>query len=369
LSTEDARSHSKKKRQQRATMSDGTANVQEAIVNARKEAAALQEQIKANREATNDAKLENFSVPEIAPGSLKIKCRQVLRGHLAKIYSLAWSSDSKQIVSASQDGKLIIWNALTTYKLHAIPLRSHWVMTCAYSPSGNFVACGGLDNICSVYNLRSSGQQSVIKVTRELSAHTGYLSCCKFMTDRHILTSSGDMSCILWDTEIGQALHKFTEHTGDVMSISVSQDQNTFISGACDSQAKIWDIRSGKCVQTFVGHESDINSVQYFPNGLSFGTGSDDASCRLFDIRADRELMTYSDDSIREGVTSISFSKSGRFLFAAYDDKKVIAWDTLKGIQLQTMAEHENRVSCLAVSPDGRALCTGSWDHTLKVWA
>jgi hypothetical protein len=28
---------------------------------------------------------------------------------------------------------------------------------------------------------------------------------------------------------------------------------------------------------------------------------------------------------------------------------------------------HENRVSCLGVSTDGMALCTGSWDSTLKV--
>jgi hypothetical protein len=28
-------------------------------------------------------------------------------------------------------------------------------MTCAYAPSANFVACGGLDNICSIYNLKT----------------------------------------------------------------------------------------------------------------------------------------------------------------------------------------------------------------------
>lgn len=88
--------------------------------------------------------VKDISVPDVGP--IKLKCRRTLKGHLAKIYSLAWSNDSKQIVSASQDGKLIIWNALTTYKLHAIPLRSHWVMTCAYSPTGNLVACGGLGN-------------------------------------------------------------------------------------------------------------------------------------------------------------------------------------------------------------------------------
>ena len=38
-------------------------------------------------------------------------------------------------MSASQDGKLIIWDAYTTNKVHAIPLRSSWVMTCAYAPS------------------------------------------------------------------------------------------------------------------------------------------------------------------------------------------------------------------------------------------
>ena len=30
---------------------------------------------------------------------------------------------------------------------------------------------------------------------------------------------------------------------------------------------------------------------------------------------------------------------------------------------------HENRVSCLGVNSTGEALCTGSWDTYLKVWA
>lgn len=44
-------------------------------------------------------------------------------------------------------------------------------MTCAYAPSGNFVACGGLDNMCSIYSLKS--REGNVKVSRELSAHTG----------------------------------------------------------------------------------------------------------------------------------------------------------------------------------------------------
>ena len=111
-----------------------------------------------------------------AIGRIQMRTRRTLRGHLAKIYAMHWGSDSRNLVSASQvqslhpsfffspqsnfnnmilfslkDGKLIVWDSYTTNKVHAIPLRSSWVMTCAYAPSGNYVACGGLDNICSIY--------------------------------------------------------------------------------------------------------------------------------------------------------------------------------------------------------------------------
>lgn len=40
----------------------------------------------------------------------------VVQGHFGKVYSMHWASDSVQLVSASQDGKLIVWNAFTTNK-------------------------------------------------------------------------------------------------------------------------------------------------------------------------------------------------------------------------------------------------------------
>lgn len=106
---------------------------------------------------------------------------------------------------------------------------------------------------------------------------------------------------------------------------------------------------------------------RFFPNGDAFATGSDDASCKLFDLRADRELNTYAHDNILCGITSVAFSISGRVLFAGYDDYNCNAWDTLKGERIGVLAGHENRISCMGVSGDGVALCTGSWDSLLKV--
>ncbi|KJE88906.1 heterotrimeric G protein beta subunit 1 [Capsaspora owczarzaki ATCC 30864] len=328
----------------------------------------LKAKIKADRDSKKDTTLLEAASDVAELPRLSMRVRRSLRGHLAKIYAMHWSTDNRHLVSASQDGKLLVWDAYTTNKIHAIPLRSSWVMTCAYAPSGNFVACGGLDNICSIYNLKS--REGVVRVTRELASHTGYLSCCRFLSDREIVTSSGDMTCALWDCETGQLRTSFQGHAGDVMSLSLSPDANpnTFVSGACDAQAKVWDIREGRAVQTFTGHESDINAVHYFPSGQAFGTGSDDATCRLFDLRADAELNQYTHENILCGITSIGFSLSGRLLFAGYDNFDCNVWDTLKRTRVAILPSHDNRVSCLGVSSDGLALCTGSWDSLLKIW-
>ena len=66
---------------------------------------------------------------------LDLKEQRHLRGHFGKIYAMHWAADSRSLVSASQDGKLIVWDAFTTNKTAAVPLRSSWVMTCAFAPS------------------------------------------------------------------------------------------------------------------------------------------------------------------------------------------------------------------------------------------
>jgi len=307
----------------------------------------------------------------------KVRCevqqRRILKGHFGKIYAMHWATDSRHLVSASQDGKLIIWNAFSTNKEHAIALRSSWVMTCAYSPDGSMVASGGLDNIVSIYKLPSDKRgMSSEKPIAELSQHEGYLACCRFLDDHSILSASGDSTCILWDIDKRSPKAVFTNHASDVMSISLNQgDPNLFVSGSCDASAKVWDIRvpGKKAALSFSGHESDINSVCFLPDGTGFATGSDDSSCGLFDLRSATQINRYASNKILCGATSVTFSKTGRLLVASYDEASVHVWDTLRGERLLALDGHEERVACVQVSPDGQALATASWDTTMKIWA
>lgn len=305
------------------------------------------------------------------------KERRYLKGHYGKVYAMHWGSEkSNLLVSASQDGKLIIWDGITKMKANMIPLRSSWVMTCSFEQkSGNdkYVACGGLDNVCSIFDrdmFERSGDLAPQGGKHQLTQHDGYISCCRFVEEGKILTASGDSTCIHWDIENAKPITKFAEHGADVMSAAQSPtDPNMFASGSVDCTAKIWNLNQDQSCFTFGDfHTTDINSVSFFPGGNAFGTGSDDSTCRMFDIRCCGEIGQFFNESISCGITSVCFSKSGRLLFAGYEDNKCIAWDIANPGDNYQWDAHDNRVSCLGVTLDGKALCTGSWDNFLKIW-
>ncbi|KAL8151333.1 hypothetical protein V2J09_021141 [Rumex salicifolius] len=349
---------------------------------------ALREQLKQRRQLLLDTDVAQYAAAQgktpVSFEQTDLVCCRTLQGHTGKVYSLDWTAERNRIVSASQDGRLIVWNALTSQKTHAIKLPCAWVMTCAFSPTGQSVASGGLDSVCTIFNLNSPiDKDGNLPVSKTLSGHKGYVSCCQYLPDEdpHLLTSSGDHTCILWDISTGLRTSVFggefqSGHTADVLSVSISgSNSRMFVSGSCDKTSRLWDTRvASRAVRTFYGHNGDVNAVKFFPDGNRFGTGSDDGTCRLFDIRTGHQLQVYrpSENELHQ-VTSIAFSISGRLLIAGYSSGACYVWDTLLAKEVLNLGSlqntHEGRISCLGLSPDGSALCTGSYDRNLKIWA
>ncbi|KAA0724674.1 AP-4 complex subunit epsilon-1 [Triplophysa tibetana] len=347
-----------------------TAQPGDTLTTLKTESESLKTKLLDERAKLHDVELHQVAEKVEALGQFVMKTRRTLKGHGNKVLCMDWCKDKRRIVSSSQDGKVIVWDAFTTNKEHAVTMPCTWVMACAYAPSGCAVACGGLDNKCSVYPLSLDKNENLAAKKKSVAMHTNYLSACCFTnSDMQILTSSGDGTCALWDVESGQMLQSFHGHAADVLCLDLapSETGNTFVSGGCDKKACVWDMRTGQCVQSFETHDSDINSVRYYPSGDAFASGSDDATCRLYDLRADREVAIYSKESIIFGASSVDFSLSGRLLFGGYNDYTINVWDVLKGTRVSILFGHENRVSTLRVSPDGTAFCSGSWDHTLRV--
>jgi len=277
-----------------------------------------------------------------------------------------WSGNPIHLVSVSQDGRMLTWDALSTNKTNTIALNTY-VMSCAYSPTGNFVSTGGLTNKCSIYNLEKEPENMLC---RDLNGHDGFVSGCRFLNnDKQIITGSGDHTCILWDLEQANPIKTFAEHEGDIMGIALAPDESHFVSCSIDTSSILWDVRAGKYQWKFKGHENDINAISYMRSGCGFGTASDDSTLRMFDIRAGREMIVFNSEDISCGVTSVDFSVSGRFIFGGYDDYNCVMWETLTGEVVHTLKGHDERVTTVGVNSDGTALCTGGWDCILKIWA
>lgn len=373
-----------------------------------KEVEVLKEQIQDKLNELSDSKFSSTAATEINGLTKKFNDKRELKGHFMKVYAVHWAGrNSDLIISASQDAKVIVWNAETENKVNAITLQDQWVMTCAFEQENNQrIATGGLRNICYIYQQREyDPSQTVTPALAELTGHEGYVSCCRFVDENTIVTSSGDGSCQMWDISQNKATHLFQGHMQDVMSISPNPNNpKIFVSGSIDLECKLWDVRVQGSVATmtqkpqenmfvwdeepeFSGetigarmfykkHESDINSVAYFPDGFAFGSGSDDQTCRLWDTRCHQQVNVFKYSEIVTGVNQIDFSKSGRILFAGYDDCNLFGWDTLanpgendESVPVFGRKHHAKKVSAVSVHTGGKAVATGSWDTLVKIYA
>lgn len=220
-------------------------NTSDKLATLTKEAENLKLKLEEERQKLNDTSLSAVSDRLEMIAYLNIKPRRILKGHQAKVLCANWSPDKRHLVSSSQDGKLIIWDAFTTNKEQALTMPTTWIMSCAYSPSGCFIATGGLDNKVTVYPVNT--EEDVSSKKKTVGTHTSYMSCCTFpRSDQQVLTGSGDSTSALWDVESGQLLQSFHGHNGDVMSIDMAPNEtgNIFVSGSCDKMTFIWDMVS-----------------------------------------------------------------------------------------------------------------------------
>jgi WD40 repeat protein len=50
------------------------------------------------------------------------------------------------------------------------------------------------------------------------------------------------------------------------------------------------------------------------------------------------------------------------------DDKTIKLWNVETGQEIRTLKGHDNYVTSVNFSPDGKTLVSGSYDNTIKLW-
>ena len=87
---------------------------------------------------------------------------------------------------------------------------------------------------------------------------------------------------------------------------------------------------------------------------------------KLWDAQTDQEVASL--HGHRSAVQCVAFSPDGKRLASGSTDHTVKLWNAQTGGVTTTLLGHTSEVSCVAISHDGKLLASGSQDNSVKLW-
>ncbi|QEI41252.1 hypothetical protein BMF77_01836 [Dolichospermum sp. UHCC 0315A] len=289
-----------------------------------------------------------------------ILLERTLTGHSYFVYSVAYSPHGQTLASGSLDNTIKLWNVKTGNLLQTLTGDSAFINSVAYSPDGQTLASGGGDNI-KLWNVKTGN------LLQTLTGHTHFVYSVAYSPNSQTLASgSRDNTIKLWDVKTGKLLQTLTGHSESVQSVAYSPDSQTLVSGSHDKTIKLWNVKTGKLLQTLTGHSDWVYSVAYSSHGQTLASGSGDNTIKLWNVKTGNLLQTFTAHSYL--VNSVAYSPNGQTLASGSSDDTIKLWNVKTGKLLQTFTAHSSSVLSVAYSPDGQTLASGSSDNTIKIW-
>ncbi|MBI4747715.1 MAG: ankyrin repeat domain-containing protein, partial [Acidobacteria bacterium] len=123
-----------------------------------------------------------------------------------------------------------------------------------------------------------------------LTGHTDSVFSVAFSPDgNRLATGSLDNTVKVWDVATWQAVATLTGHTDFVSSVTFSPDGNRLATGSLDNTVKVWDVATWQAVATLTGHTDSVFSVAFSPDGNRLATGSWDNTVKVWLTRQTKE--------------------------------------------------------------------------------
>ena len=174
-----------------------------------------------------------------------------------------FSPDGKQLVSASTDDRVELWDIETGAALQMLEGHSDCATSVAFSPDNKVVASGSRDATVRLWDAATGAALQV------LEGHLGGVTSVAFSPDGKIVASgSWDATVRLWDAATGAARHALEGHLDQVTSVAFSLD-GRFLASVSADEVKLWDARSKVVLQTLSNSRRKRKTEKDFRNELT----------------------------------------------------------------------------------------------------
>jgi WD40 repeat protein len=160
-------------------------------------------------------------------------------------------------------------------------------------------------------------------------------------------------------------------HTNEVLSLAITPDGKTLVSGSLDRTIKLWDLTTLKERATLRGHAGSVIGMALAADGTTLASLSRDGIIKVWDLTTGRERLTLDGPAFGEG--SLAISPDGKTLAAGRWGETVKLWDLAGGRERATLKT--GRVRCVTFTGDGSLLGVGGSElpggnfvATLRLW-
>ena len=237
-----------------------------------------------------------------------------------------------------------------------------YVLSVAFSSDSKYLVTGSVQLRVKIWLIETGECMHI------LTGHTDVVTCVAFSSDnRYVVSGSDDNNVIVWSTATGNIVHILMGHTRELTSVAFSNNGMYIVSGSRDNSIKIWLTETGNCVQTLIGHSSHVLCVAFSNNGMYVVSGSRDNTAKIWSTETWGVVHTLTLSEFGSGVSSVAFSSDSKYI--ATGTNMVDVWLTETGQFLGGLTGHyyvgDVEITSLAFSSDNKYIMSGTANKIL----